>query len=120
MFFRDLGTALGRSLSASRPDARSVGGFFGEEVLASGTGWTAGWFSAWFVSQFFVVRSWKNLWGVTATRRTALASDDYDLLAEVVAYTVGLVVLIVVRQIVIGTFQQLRAVRRERTESGAP
>ncbi|MEN0061460.1 MAG: hypothetical protein AAGA48_04870 [Myxococcota bacterium] len=120
MLFRDLGTAVGRSVSASRPDARSVSGFVGEEVLASGTGWTAGWFSAWFVGQFFVERSWKNLWGLTATKRTALASDDYSLLSDVVGYLVGLVVLLVVRQLIIGTLHHLRDVQSERADQGAP
>lgn len=119
MFFRDLGTAVQRSVADSRPDVRSVSSFLGEEVLASASGWTAAWFSAWLVSTFFVRRSWKNLWGLTATKRQALASDDYNLLADVVSYAVGLVVLIAVRQLVIGTIAQFRTVRRERTDPGA-
>ncbi len=118
MFFKDLGTAVGRSVAESRPSARSVSRFVGEEILATTTGWTAGTFSAWLVSVFFVERSWRNLWGLTATRRTALASDDYDLLAGAVAYLVGLVVLIVVRQLVIGTIAAFRDLRNE-THSGA-
>ena len=117
MFFEDPNTAAGRS--ASRPYRRTVAEFIGEEILASGAGWTAASLSAWLVSRFFVERSWKNLWGLTATRRTALASDDYSLLAEMVAYLVGLVVLIAVRQLVIGTIQQFVYVRPERTDPGA-
>ncbi|MBX2798039.1 MAG: hypothetical protein KTR31_10230 [Myxococcales bacterium] len=121
MFLQDLGNTIVQSVTVAR--VRTVSSFFGEELVASGAGWTAGSLSAWLVSQFFVQRSWKNLWGLTATNRTALAQDDYQLLADVAGYVVGLVVLIVVRQLVVGTMAYLRLVREERegpAESGEP
>lgn len=118
MDIKDLGTAFGRSLTSARPDARAVTGFFGEEVFASTVGWTAGTVSVWLVDQFFVVRSWRNLWGLTATKRTALPSDTYQLMVDGLGYVVGLMVLIGVRQFVVGTIAHYRALRRERAERG--
>lgn len=118
MDMKDLRTAFGRSVAESRPTSRTVSGFFGEELLASAVGWTAGSFSVWLVDQWFVVKSWRNLWGLTATRRTAVSADEYSLLGDIVGYTVGLAVLILVRQIIIGTLRHYQLVRQARIEDG--
>ena len=109
---RDLAAAVGRMFRATRTPSRAdLGRLFGEEVFGGFAGWTSGLFASWLVSQIFVPRGVRNLWGLAARDRTAVSRDTYDLLGDVSGYVVGLITLIVVHHVVSGTLRELAAIR---------
>ncbi len=83
------------------PSRTAVGGFVWGEILSGAAGWTAGLAGSWLVSQFFVARGIRNLWGLAARGdRTVVSHDTYAWLGTISEYVVGLIVLLVVQQLV--------------------
>jgi len=72
---------------------------FGEEFAKHGLGWTIGLLTANFVSQFFVVRSWKNLWGLT-TGKAAVSESAMMVIEFLTEGVFGFAAFIAVNQLV--------------------
>jgi hypothetical protein len=87
--------------------------FLGDQLLLNGVSWTAGLLAVWLVRSLFEVRSFRNLWGLTADR-TLVSEQDYQLLVNVASYTAGLVMLIAVRHLVLRVVSELYLLRLER------
>jgi hypothetical protein len=69
--------------------------FVGGEILNLSVGYLAGMSASMLVSNFFVAKSAKNLWGLAA-KREAVSKDDYDWLLFWGSYLIGLVVMLIV------------------------
>lgn len=69
--------------------------FLTEEALNLSVGYLAGLTASSLVSQFFVKKGLVNLWGL-ASKRQALAKDDYEWLMMITAYLIGLAVMLAV------------------------
>ena len=70
-----------------------------QEIIANIIGWIAGLFSIKIISMFFVVRSWKNAWGLFS-RKTTVSSATYEVMEFLVTAIIGFIVLIVVNRLV--------------------
>jgi hypothetical protein len=112
----DLWTALRRVLDRSRPQPQTLGAFVGDEILGNTVGWTAGLSSAWLVDFFFVRRGLRNLWGLAAGDRVVVSGAQYEWIGAVASYLVGLLTLILVRHLVVGTLAELSALRAARAQ----
>ena len=80
------------------------------ELAKHGLGWGIGLFSAKMVSEFLVVRGWRNGWGLF-TRRTVVSSDDMILIVFFTEGIVGFVVFVLVNQLV-KLYQESKAKRK--------
>ncbi len=69
--------------------------FVGGEILNLSVGYLAGMSASMVVSNFFVAKSMKNLWGLAA-KREAVSKDDYGWLLFFASYFIGLVVMVLV------------------------
>lgn len=99
------------------PTRRGVLGFFGNQVLVNAVAWTAAVAAAGLVKHFFEVRGLRNLWGLTAwSSRTVVSADDYQTITGLLAYSAGLVMLILVRHLVLRLIAELHSLRIERTQ----
>ena len=85
--------------------------FLGEEALNLAAGYLAGLTASSLVSQFFVKKGLANLWGL-ASKRQALAKDDYEWLMIITSYLIGLAVMISVNY----GMRKLRSQRIEEVE----
>ncbi len=70
-----------------------------QEILANIVGWVAGLFSIKVISMFFVVRSWKNAWGLFS-RKTTVSSATYEIMEFAVTAVIGFMVLLAVNRTV--------------------
>lgn len=69
--------------------------FLTSEALNLAVGYLAGLSASVLVSKFFVKKGLVNLWGI-ASKRQALAKDDYEWLMAAASYLIGLFVMIAV------------------------
>lgn len=72
---------------------------FGEEFAKHGLGWTIGLLTANFVSEFFVVRSWKNVWGLT-TGKAAVSETAMTFIEFLTEGVFGFAAFILVNRMV--------------------
>lgn len=102
------------------PTRQGVLGFLGNQVMINTVAWTAGLLAAGFVANFFEVRGFENLWGLTASRdRTLVSADDYRAIMRLTSYGAGLVMLITVRHLILRVVTEFHALRSERAEAAA-
>lgn len=114
----DLLESCGRVARKARLPTRSgFLGFFGDQVLVNGMGWTAGVLAAELVRRFFDVRGFRNLWGLAAHGRTLVSADEYQLITTLVSYSAGLVMLILVRHLVLRWITEFYGLRFERARA---
>lgn len=73
--------------------------FIASEVINLSVGYLAGLSASMLVSQFFVKRGLKNLWGIAA-KKEALQKDDYEWLMFVASYVIGLAVMVSVNYLI--------------------
>jgi hypothetical protein len=98
-----------------RPTREGVLRFLGNQVLINTVAWTAGVAAAGFVKNFFEVRGFRNLWGLTAPgSRSLVSADDYALIVNVASYSAGLIMLILARYLILRVVAEFHALRRER------
>ena len=71
--------------------------FLAQEALNLAVGFLAGLMASNLVSKYFVKRGLVNLWGLAATKRSALKKDDYEWLMFTASYVIGLIVMIIVQ-----------------------
>lgn len=104
------------------PTRKGVLAFFGNQVLINAVAWTAGVIAAGFVKNFFEVKGFRNLWGLTASRsRTLVSADDYHLIMTLTSYAAGLIMLILVRHLILRLITEYHSLRLERAQcDGAP
>ena len=69
--------------------------FAAGEILNLSVGYLAGMSASMLVSQFFVKKGAKNLWGLAA-KKEAVAKDDYEWLLFIASYAIGLSVMLLV------------------------
>ena len=75
--------------------------------------------AAGLAKNFFEVRGFRNLWGVAASKsRTLVSADDYHLIVTLTSYTVGFIMLILVRHLILRLVGEFRSLRLERTQEG--
>lgn len=113
----DLWTAFGRVLTRNRPTGEGLIAFVGDEIIGNALAWATGLASTALVQAYFVKRAWWNLGGLTA-QRTAVSGDELGWISWLASYAVGLLALITVRTVVIGTLRELSALRAERRRRG--
>lgn len=78
-------------------------------------GWISGLATAHVVTQLFEVKGFRNLWGLAASGRRALVTpDDYRLIMTLTGFTVGLLMMLVVRHLLMRWISETRALRAER------
>ncbi len=70
-----------------------------QEILANVIGWVAGLFSVKIVSMFFIVRSWKNAWGLFSGK-TTVSSATFEVLEFLVTAVIGFIVLLAANRLV--------------------
>ncbi|WP_139263237.1 hypothetical protein [Flammeovirga pacifica] len=87
-----------------------------EEIIATGTGWTAGIFASDWVSSNYKFKSSKNLWGLTGRRdgREMLSREDYELYDWWASYLIGLIMMFIVRYLVLQLMHEFEKVREAR------
>ncbi|MCI5083216.1 MAG: hypothetical protein MRY78_16080 [Saprospiraceae bacterium] len=76
---------------------KKIATFLGQEAFNLAIGYLAGLMASNLVSKFFVKRGLVNLWGLAATKRSALKKDDYEWLMFTTSYLIGLIVMIAVQ-----------------------
>ncbi len=69
--------------------------FLTHEALNLSVGYLAGLTASALVSRFFVKKGLANLWGI-ASRKQALAKDEYEWLMAILSYAIGLFVMLAV------------------------
>ncbi len=69
--------------------------FAAGEILNLSVGYLAGMSASMLVSNFFVAKSMKNLWGLAA-KREAVSKDDYSWMLFFASYFIGLLVMLLV------------------------
>jgi hypothetical protein len=106
---------------AKKPTREGVMRFMGNQVLINTVAWTAGVTAAGLVKNFFEVRSFRNLWGLTAPgSRSLVSADDYELIVNVASYSAGLIMLIMARYLILRLIAEFHALRRERASLIGP
>lgn len=99
------------------PTPRGVVAFFGNQVLVNTVAWTAGLLAAGLVQRSFEVRSFRNLWGLTASSsRSLVSADDYRTIMTLTSYGAGLVMLILIRHLILRLIAEFRCIRLERLQ----
>jgi hypothetical protein len=102
---------------AHMPTRKGILEFFGNQVLINAVAWTAGVMAAGLVKNFFVVKGFRNLWGLIAPRsRTLVSADDYQVIMTLTGYAAGLVMLILVRHLLLRSIAEFRSLRLERAQ----
>jgi hypothetical protein len=100
------------------PTRDGVLGFFANQLVVNAVAWTAALTAAGLVGRFFEVRSFRNLWGLTASsHRSLVSAEAYRLIMSLASYSVGLVMLILVRHLILRSLAELRLLRRERSHA---
>lgn len=69
--------------------------FLAHEALNLSVGYLAGLTASVLVSRFFVKKGLANLWGM-ASRKHALAKDEYEWLMAILSYGIGLCEMLIV------------------------
>jgi hypothetical protein len=69
--------------------------FLAHEALNLSVGYLAGLTASALVSRFFVKKGLTNLWGLAA-KRQAIGKDEYEWLMIIMAYLIGLIVMLLV------------------------
>ena len=86
------------AIKVARPSVKGAIDLFGDEIVGTAVGWTAGLLGAGLVGTMFQARGARNLWGLIGRKDTWFVSQGtFDLMVGVVSFGVGLVTLIVVR-----------------------
>lgn len=98
------------------PSIRGSIRMFGDEIVGTAVGWSAGLAAAALVGQFFQARGLGNLFGLLGGRDKMLVSrETYELLTGVAGFAIGLLVLIAVRHFVRSWLAEFERVRRQRS-----
>lgn len=102
------------------PSVRGAVTLFGDEIVGTAVGWTAGLTGAALVSTLFEKKGIQNLWGLAGRRDRMLVSrETYEWMSSITSFVVGLLVLIVVRHFVRSWLAEFNRVREAREQSHA-
>ena len=100
------------------PTRTDLAKFAGNQLLVNAVAWTAAILSTRLVQRFFEEKSVRNLWGLLPPNdRSLLDRADFETLTIATSYTVGLLILVFVRHLVLRILNELRSLRRARAES---
>lgn len=90
--------------------------FLTHQLLVNLVAWTAGLLAAGVVTEFFEVRSFRNLWGLMASgSRTLVSAEDYRLILSLASFGAGLLMMIFVRHFLLRWIDEIRGLRLERS-----
>lgn len=97
------------------PTSGSLLAFVGDQLLVNVVAWTAAGLGVLVVQRFFEAKGLRNLWGLAVWRdRTLVSADDYHVITTVTSYSVGLLMLLLVRHLVLRVIREFHALRRQR------